>query len=424
MKKNYKKVNLSNKITCLAHLSFFKPVLLYPKTQSFILKLPLAMAVFAIFGFCCIFPKTAFAFLFTTNNTSFEVKQEELNSWKGAFKMPKYNMLQQKPEYSEALNFYTGLNFPESSTEYKIYNFKLDRIYSHLKFLASKVEQPKTEPVLEIVNGKAVKFHPPLNGIKLNKYESALTALEALQKNEQTAELVVDADEPKTSLSATNALGINELVGYGESSFKGSPKNRVHNIKVGLTKFKGSIVKPEEEFSFNKILGPVEAEQGFLPELVIKRTGTVPELGGGLCQVSSTVFRTAMNSGLPITQRKNHSFAVQYYAPQGTDATIYPGVIDLKFKNDTPAHILVWAYIKDNAALVFEFWGTKDSRVVTLEQPVQYDKKPNGSMKAYWTRIVEKDGKISTSTFNSTYLPPDLFKRQETYPATPSPAGL
>jgi vancomycin resistance protein YoaR len=80
----------------------------------------------------------------------------------------------------------------------------------------------------------------------------------------------------------------------------------------------GVIIKPGEEFSFNHYLGPVKAEQGFLPELVIKRTGTVPELGGGLCQVSSTTFRAAMNAGLPITQRKNHAYAVQYYSPQGT----------------------------------------------------------------------------------------------------------
>jgi vancomycin resistance protein YoaR len=83
-----------------------------------------------------------------------------------------------------------------------------------------------------------------------------------------------------------------------------------------------------------------------LPELVIKKEGTVPEFGGGLCQVSSTAFRAAMNGGLPITQRRNHAYAVQYYAPQGTDATIYPGVVDLKFINDTPGDILIWAFEK------------------------------------------------------------------------------
>src|SRR6185369_10179137 len=115
------------------------------------------------------------------------------------------------------------------------------------------------------------------------------------------------------------------------SNFKGSPKNRRHNITVGVEKMKGVIVPQGAEFSFNEHLGPVDGEHGFLPELVIKKNGTVPEFGGGLCQVSSTTFRAAMTAGLPITQRRNHAYAVQYYSPQGTDATIYPGSADLKF---------------------------------------------------------------------------------------------
>jgi hypothetical protein len=162
-----------------------------------------------------------------------------------------------------------------------------------------------------------------------------------------------------------------------------------------------------------------------LPELVIRRDkGTVPELGGGLCQVSSTTFRAAMQAGLPITQRRNHSYAVQYYAPQGTDATIYPGVIDLKFTNDTPGSILVWPYFKDDNTLIFDFYGTKDSREVILDKPYSYDRKPDGSMKASWTRTVKKGGKENKETFRSVYLPPALFHKQEQFvnnPASPTP---
>jgi vancomycin resistance protein YoaR len=227
-------------------------------------------------------------------------------------------------------------------------------------------------------------------------------------------ELKVFETAPKTSLSESNNLGINELIGEGISSFKGSPNNRRHNIAVGLEKFKGIIIPPGQEFSFNQNLGPVTAEAGFLPELVIKGSeGTIPELGGGLCQVSTTVFRAAMAAGLPITDRRNHAYAVQYYSPQGTDATIYPGSADLKFVNNTPASVLIWTYEKDANTLIFDFYGTKDGRKVTLEKPVVYDKQADGSMKATWTRIITKDGQTSTSTFKSVYQSPALFHKTE-----------
>jgi vancomycin resistance protein YoaR len=180
-----------------------------------------------------------------------------------------------------------------------------------------------------------------------------------------------------------------------------------------VVKVSGIVIKPGEEFSFNKYLGPVEENEGFLPELVIKKTGTVPELGGGLCQVSSTLFRAAMKAGFPIVERRNHSYAVSYYAPQGTDATIYPGVVDMKFLNDSKNAILIWPQFLDKNTLVYDIYGTKDDRKVTLGKPVVFDKKEDGSMKAYWERDVEKDGKISHDKFDSIYQSPALFHKNE-----------
>ncbi len=232
--------------------------------------------------------------------------------------------------------------------------------------------------------------------------------------------MVVDIAQPRTQLGELNNLGINELISRGESHFNNSPGNRRHNIEVGVSKFKGVIIKPGQEFSFNKYLGPVEADQGFLPELVIKGgEGTIPELGGGLCQVSSTAYRAAMYAGLPITQRRNHSYAVQYYAPQGTDATIYPGVVDLKFVNDTPSSILVWPYFPDKNTLIYDFYGTNDGRQVAINNPVQFDRQSNGALKASWTRTVVKNGISDTKTFNSNYQPPALFHKTETFVANP-----
>ena len=163
----------------------------------------------------------------------------------------------------------------------------------------------------------------------------------------------------------------------------------------------------------------MDAENGFLPELVIKRTGVVPEFGGGLCQVSSTAFRAAMNAGLPIVERRNHSFAVKYYAPQGTDATIYPGSTDLRFTNNLSSHLLIWTRI-EGYKLYYDFYGTKDDRLVEFDGPTQYDKKADGSMKAIWTRHVSLNGQQSEQIFKSTYLPPALFHPEE-QATTPNP---
>jgi len=281
--------------------------------------------------------------------------------------------------------------------------------------IASGVFQKTQEPELTIEGKVAKTFVPPQNGQALDVY----ALVQKLNEPELTIDLPVITSEPMDQLGSMNDVGIKELVAVGESNFKGSPRNRIHNITVGAEKFNGLVIDQGQEFSFNEYLGDVDAEHGFLPELVIKKTGVTPEFGGGLCQVSSTTFRAAMNAGLPITARRNHSFAVQYYAPQGTDATIYPGVQDLKFVNNLHSAILIRTRI-DGTKLYFEFYGTKDDRVVTFDGPVQYDRKPDGSLKATWTRHVAFNGQTTDQTFNSTYQPPALFHKEE-QPTTPNP---
>ncbi|MCK4891863.1 MAG: VanW family protein, partial [Candidatus Pacebacteria bacterium] len=167
-------------------------------------------------------------------------------------------------------------------------------------------------------------------------------------------EITVKKIKPEITTKSIDNMGITALLATGESNFYGSPRNRRHNIAVGASKFNGILVGPEDEFSFNKALGGVGAKEGYLPELVIKKGKTVPEYGGGLCQVSTTAFRSAVKAGLEITERKNHAYAVKYYNPQGTDATIYPPHPDLRFKNNTPAYILIQTRIEGNK-LFFDF---------------------------------------------------------------------
>jgi len=166
-------------------------------------------------------------------------------------------------------------------------------------------------------------------------------------------------------------LGITELIATGYTGYSGSPYNRGMNIAVGMSKFNGVLVEPGEVFSFLDTLGVVDGSTGYYKELVITNNETKPEYGGGLCQVSSTMFRAMLYGGLPIETRYEHSYAVSYYAypnGYGLDATIYQPWPDLQFTNDTGGYILIQAYVEENEAY-FKFYGTSDGRTVAMDGP-------------------------------------------------------
>jgi vancomycin resistance protein YoaR len=165
-------------------------------------------------------------------------------------------------------------------------------------------------------------------------------------------------------------MGIKDLVSVGESDFSGSTYARMQNIEVGAERFNGFLIPQGEVASFNDQLGPVGPAQGYVPELVILGPKVDKEYGGGLCQVSSTAFRSALLAGVPIVERYPHSFAVSYYEPWGTDATIYPGSKDLKFENDTEGALLMQTVMdRETKKLRFLLYGTKDERRVKMFGP-------------------------------------------------------
>ena len=276
-------------------------------------------------------------------------------------------------------------------------------------FLKSLAVNINTEPInakFEFRNNKAVIFSPSHPGKKLDFGKSSSAIIHALREGKSSIELIVENVNPEITLEKINSLGIETLLAQGESSFTGSSNARVHNIKTGAAKLNGSLLKPGEEFSFNNLLGEITDKTGYQPELVIKNGVTTPEYGGGLCQVSTTLFRSAILSGFPITERRPHSFPVKYYNPQGFDATIYPGVSDLKFINDTQSHILIQTKIEETKLLI-EIYGSNDGRIVTMDGPHQYDQKTSGAMKAYFTRsIFYENNEKKEERFDSNYKPP------------------
>lgn len=256
---------------------------------------------------------------------------------------------------------------------------------------------------------KTTEFIPELFGIKLDIEKSTEKLLKGISNNQKEIRLSLKEIKPKITVDYFKKLSITTLLGIGSSNFYGSPKNRIFNIKLGAQKFNGLIIPSGEEFSFNKIIGEITPESGYLPELVIKNNKTTPDYGGGLCQVSTTLFRAAVLSGLKITERYPHAFPVSYYNPQGFDAAIYPPSPDLKFINDTSNPILIQSKIK-GYFLFFEIYGKPDGRKVKIIGPYEYDKKVDGSMKAKLTQEIYKNEKlIRRQTFYSNYKSPKLF---------------
>ncbi|MFH1175470.1 MAG: VanW family protein [bacterium] len=207
------------------------------------------------------------------------------------------------------------------------------------------------------------------------------------------------------TLEKLNNLGINSLLGTGKTSFAGSSKNRITNIKIGSGEINGKFVQPQEDFSVLKTIGEVNSEKGYQLEANIRDGKTVMALGGGLCQVSTTLFRAALNSGMKILERKNHAYPVGYYSPQGTDAAIASPNLDFKFKNDTDSPILIQARI-ENLQLFFDIFGAANDREVKIKCPSIVYKNENGSMKTVlYQEIYDKNLKklIRKDTFYSYY---------------------
>ncbi|MFH0928373.1 MAG: VanW family protein, partial [bacterium] len=250
---------------------------------------------------------------------------------------------------------------------------KLEPIFERVK---KSVEYDPVNAKFEMAEDKVITFQPDQPGLGIDKDRFVEDLNNALAANQKSFEIATRVVEPDITLANSNDLGIQEKLGTGTSSYGKSPVNRVVNIKNGADKLNLILIEPDEEFSLLAALRPFDESGGYVPELVIKGSKLEPEVGGGLCQIGTTVFRAVMNSGLPVTERRNHSLVVSYYAdPEtglpGTDATIYDPAPDFKFKNDTGHYLLFVAEVlSDTNSLRFSFWGTSDGRQGSYSTPV------------------------------------------------------
>lgn len=330
--------------------------------------------------------------------------------------------------------FFNGIHLQRA---WRISDGKLDPIISKLK---KENDIKPVNALFTFENGRVSSFNLATNGravdsIKLRKqiYNELISAVVVRKPYLISLSIPINIVKPDINNENVNNLGIKELIAQGTSLFAHSIENRIYNINLAAGRLNGILVAPGEVFSFNKTLGDISILTGFKQAYVIENGRTVLGDGGGVCQVSTTLFRAAIAAGLPIIERNPHAYRVGYYEQDtgpGVDAAVYSPSVDLKFKNDTGHHILIQSYI-DNAdqRLTFALYGTKDNREIVINDPVilsqtpapgplyqddptlpkgvekQVDFAATGA-RVYFTRVVIKDGKeILNDKFSSNYRP-------------------
>jgi vancomycin resistance protein YoaR len=246
--------------------------------------------------------------------------------------------------------------------------------------IAEDIKRDPQNPKFEFNGIKATEFQPALDGITLENQKSKDLLVSNLDKLAESTDKNIAFDIPVTrtapsvSTDQVNNLGIKELIGRGTSTYFHSIPGRVFNVNLAASRINGTLVKPGDTFSFNQTLGDVSKFTGYQEAYIISGGKTILGDGGGVCQVSTTLFRATLNAGLPIIERTAHAYRVGYYeqnSPPGLDATVYAPSPDFKFKNDTPGYILIEA--KNNPksySLIFELYGTSDGRIATVSKPV------------------------------------------------------
>jgi vancomycin resistance protein YoaR len=284
-------------------------------------------------------------------------------------------------------------------------------------------------------------IEPAVVGRSLNVDGTIEAINKKLLDGDHKIALDIEYIDPEVGDNATaKQLGISELVSSRTSYFYGSSTERIQNITTAAGQFHGVLVPPGATFSMGEMLGDVSLDNGYAEAWIIFGNRTIQGVGGGVCQVSTTFFRTAFFGGFPVVERYPHAYRVGYYEQKadggyntslaGLDATVYTPLVDFKFTNDTANWLLMETYVNQAArTLTWKFYSTSDGRSVEwhttglkniVEPPDPlYEENPDlakGQIKQVdWavegadvtvTRAVSRNGEtLFEDTFTTHYMP-------------------
>lgn len=256
-----------------------------------------------------------------------------------------------------------------------------DSIKAILTPLVGQIDHPERDGrySFDTATGQLIMTQPSTVGYQLNITDSITLIDQTLANGQSDAPLSVQVTNPTVPNGATaEQLGITQLIASESTYFWGSSVERRQNIRTAAANFDGLLIPPDSVFSMGKYMSDVTLENGYAEALIIYNGQTIQGVGGGVCQVSTTLFRTAFYAGLPINERNAHAYRVSYYEQgpggavdpslSGFDATVYFPLVDLKFSNDTPYWILMRTFYDDaTSSLTWEFYSTPDGRTVSAD---------------------------------------------------------
>ena len=239
----------------------------------------------------------------------------------------------------------------------------------YLKRLSATVSRKPQDARFQVTATGKIVVRPSAPGLLLDLPATAKAiAAAAFSANQRTAELVVRVAEPARTTSDAKAMGITGVVASYTTTYGGTP-GRLSNVQLVSRLLDGTLVAPGGTFSFNETTGERTAERGFLEAPVIINGEIQNGLGGGVCQVSTTVFNAAYESGLPVLARANHALYISHY-PLGRDATVNYPDLDMRFTNDTGHWLLLRTFV-GAGSLTVNLYGTPvNRRVESTTEPL------------------------------------------------------
>lgn len=302
-----------------------------------------------------------------------------------------YNGDEYKLKPATMARYITLTETADSQVPYSI-GINQDKLITTLDIVAGQVNLAARDPLYRLVEGQVVEVVAARPGRKLDYEATAAAITAAFAAGTNQADMVVAVRPPNVTSVYTGTIQTPDLLGKASTSFSGSVSARAHNVRFGATLVDGMLIPPGAIFSMNDALGPLTLERGFKMGFGITRDQqgnltTIPSEAGGICQVSTTFFQSAYWAGLPVVERRNHSYWIPRYGQgatgrQGLDATISPPDQDLRVKNTTGNWIKVHAF-SNGETVLFELYGTDPGWEVKVGKPVIKN-------------IVKTDGRVYT----------------------------
>lgn len=283
------------------------------------------------------------------------VLQSAVNTGKDGSFIARWRMRRKAQKYGTEIPVYLSVNE--------------GKLAKALKLVTSQVERSPLDARF-VVRDNRVEVVPASQGIKVD-WEALKQDFLAASRSTSAryVQLVTIAVEPRLSTEAAIAMGISHRIASYRTEFDPTDYDRNHNIRLAAGALKGVIVAPGEVFSFNKATGPRFALHGYRPAPVIVDGELLPGIGGGVCQVSTTLYNVLLLSDLQVVNRVPHSLPVKY-VPLGQDAAVAYNYLDLEFINTLPYHILIDTIVTDNSLEISLYSHPSAARNIRLESKV------------------------------------------------------